>query len=72
MILQAIIKKGTKDDPKWMVHKEGWDEEKDNVGIILDYEDDNLPVFQPFPEYISKEDLDKFDCELVDIEIKIL
>ena len=66
----TIIKKGTKKDPIFMIHREL----KDYRGseIIIAEEEDNLPVFQPFPEYIDKEELDKFDCEIVEVELKIL
>jgi len=66
----TIIKKGTKNNPIYMVHKELRDYRGSET--IITEEDDNLPVFQPFPEYIYKEELDKFDCELVEVEIKIL
>ena len=69
MIFQAIIKKGTQDNPQWMVHRELRDYRGSETVIAED--DDNLPVFQPFPEYISKEELDKFDCEIVDVEVSI-
>ena len=69
MILQAIIKKGTQDNPQWMVHRELRDYRGSET--VIAEEDDNLPVFQPFPEYISKEELDKFDCEIVDVEVSI-
>ena len=66
MRLYSIIKKGSKEDPQWMVHK-GFGE-----GVIIDYEDDNLPVFQPYPEFIDKKQLEDFECELVEVEVKIL
>jgi len=69
MIYHAIIKKGTKDNPIWMVHRELRDHR--GIEIIIDQEDDNLPVFQPFSEYIEQKELDKFDCEIVEIELKI-
>lgn len=62
MEFTTIIKKGTKNNPIFMVHKELRDYRGSE--IILDEEDDNLPVFQPFPEYIDSKELEKFDCEL--------
>ena len=66
----TIIKKGTKDDPIFMVHREL----KDYRGseVVIAQEDDNLPVFQPFPEYIDQEELDKFDCELITMDCKFI
>ena len=69
MILKAIIKKGTQDDPVWMVHRELRDYRGSETVIAQD--DDNLPVFQPFPEYIEQEELDKFDCEIVEVEVQV-
>jgi len=62
----AIIKKGTKNDPIWMTHCWGNDE------IELCQEDDNLPDFQPYPEFIDKDELADMGGELVEIELKIL
>ena len=70
MKAQAIIKKGTKNDPIWMVHKELRDYRGSES--ILSEEDDNLPVFQPFPEYIDDRELEKFDCEMVWVEFNIM
>lgn len=70
MVLKAIIKKGTKKDPIWMVHRELRDYRGSE--IVIAQEDDNLPVFQPFPEYIEQEELDKFNCEIVEVEVNIL
>jgi len=61
----AIIKKGTKNDPIWMIH--GWGEDQ----VELLQEDDNLPDFQPYPELIDKDELDEMGGELVEIELKI-
>lgn len=61
----AIIKKGTKDNPEWMIHCEGDDQ------IELCGEDDNLPDFQPYPEFIDKDELDEMGGELVEVELKI-
>jgi len=69
MILKAIIKKGTKDDPIWMVHRELRDYR--GLETVIAQEDDNLPVFQPFPEYIDQDELDKFDCEIVEVEVQV-
>ena len=66
----AIIKKGTKDDPIWMVHKTLTDYRSSEV--IISEDDDNLPVFQPYPEYIEQKELDKFDCELVEVEVTFI
>ena len=62
----AIIKKGTKNDPQWMMHCWIGDE------VELCHEDDNLPDFQPYPEFIDKDDLAEMGGELVEIELKIL
>jgi len=62
----AIIKKGTKNDPIWMTHCWGNDE------IELCQEDDNLPDFQPYPEFIDKDELADMGGALVEIELKIL
>ena len=70
MIYYTIIKKGTKDDPVYMVHAELRDYRGSET--VITEEDDNLPVFQPFPGYIEKDELDKFDCEIVEVELKIL
>jgi len=70
MKFYTIIKKGTKHDPVFMVHKELRDYRGSET--IISEETDNLPVFQPFPEYIDQEELNKFDCEIVEVEIKIL
>jgi len=66
----TIIKKGTKDDPIFMVHREL----KDYRGseVVIAQEDDNLPVFQPFPEYIDEEELEHFDCELVTMKCEFI
>lgn len=69
MKYHTIIKKGTKDSPIFMVHRELKDFRGSEVVITED--DDNLPVFQPYPEYIDSEELEKFDCELVEVEIII-
>jgi len=63
----TIIKKGTKDDPIYM--------EQRSCGcgkISLEMEDDNLPVFQPFPEYIDKDELEKQGGELIELNVKII
>lgn len=62
----AIIKKGTKKDPEWMMHCWGEDQ------LELCQEDDNLPDFQPYPEFIDKDELDEMGGELVEVELKIL
>jgi len=62
----TIIKKGTKDNPEYMVHSFVGD-----VVSLID-EDDNLPVFQPFPEYINEIELDEMGGELIEVELKIL
>lgn len=69
MTYYAIIKRGTKDNPQWMVHRELRDYRGSE--IVIAEEDDNLPVFQPFPEFIDQEELDKFDCEIVEITLSI-
>jgi hypothetical protein len=70
MKLYTIIRKGTKNNPIFMVHKEYRDFKGSE--IVISEEDDNLPVFQPYPEYIHKEELYKFSCEIVEVEFKIL
>jgi len=70
MKASTIIKKGTRENPIFMVHKTHTDYRGST--FILFEDDDNLPVFQPFPEYIEQEELDKFDCEIVEIEFKIV
>jgi len=65
MKFYAIIKKGTKNDPIWMGFADGGDE------VYLEQDDDNLPEFQPFPEFIDKDELDEMDGELVELEIII-
>ena len=67
----TIIKKGTKDNPEYMVHHSYYDTNK-VLCFTLIQEDDNLPVFQPFPEYIEKDELDKQGGELMEVELKIL
>jgi hypothetical protein len=62
----AIIKKGTKNDPVWLVHCDLGDQ------VELCQEDDNLPDFQPYPKFIDKDELDEMGGELVEIELKIL
>ena len=62
----AIIKKGTKNDPIWMTHC--WPGEE----VELCQEDDNLPDFQPYPEFIDYNELDEMGGELVEVELKIL
>jgi hypothetical protein len=68
MEFTTIIKKGTEKNPVFMVHKELRDYRGSET--VISEEDDNLPVFQPFPEYIEKEELEKFDCELITMECK--
>lgn len=58
----TIIKKGTEKNPVFMVHKELRDYRGSEV--VITEEDDNLPVFQPFAEYIDPEELKKFGCVL--------
>jgi len=58
----TIIKKGTENNPVFMVHRELRDYRGSEV--ILAEEEDNLPVFQPFAEYIDPKELEKFDCVL--------
>ena len=67
----TIIKKGTKANPEYMVQHSYYDTNKVLSFTLID-EDDNLPEFQPFPEYIDKDELDKQGGELVEVEIKIL
>ena len=62
----AIIKKGTKKDPQWMMHCWGEDQ------LELCQEDDNLPDFQPYPEFIDKDEIDEMGGEVVEVELKIL
>lgn len=68
MEFTTIIKKGTKNDPVFMVHRALGD--LSAMSVCLSEEDDNLPVFQPYPEYIEQDQLDEFDCELITMECK--
>jgi len=65
---QAVIQKGTKDDPVWMVQglrKKG--------GPYTFYADtDNLPQFIEDTRYITPENLDRENAEIVLVEIKIV
>lgn len=66
----TIIKKGTKANPIFMVHKELRDYRGSET--VIAEEDDNLPVFQPFAEYIDPEELKKFDCELAVMKLEFI
>ena len=62
----AIIKKGTKNDPQWMGF--GWGDDE----VELFHDDDNFPDFQPYPEFIDKDELEEMGGELVEVELKII
>ena len=66
----TIIKKGTKSNPVFMVHKTLTDYRGSKV--IITEEDDNLPVFQPFAEMIDPEELKKFNCELAVMKVDFI
>lgn len=68
MLVHAIIKKGTKSDPVFMLHARN-----EKTGLVELIEDcDNLPFLQPYPELYDKDNLAKEGGELVEISMEIL